>query len=67
MSTDSMTQVLSRYSVGETVRLHFFRRDELHERTMVLQGAPFKAYYLTMNDVDEDAVDRRQQWLYGAE
>ena len=26
VTTDSMTQVLSRYLVGETVRLHFFRR-----------------------------------------
>ena len=67
VTTDSISQVLGRYSVGETARLHFFRRDELQERSVVLQGAPFKAYYLTVNDDDDSASERRRQWLYGVE
>jgi predicted metalloprotease with PDZ domain len=65
VTADGISDMLKRYRVGETVRIHFFRRDELLERELVLEGAPFKAYYLTMNDDDVECMERRRQWMYG--
>jgi len=65
VTSDSIAQLLSRYAVGEKVSVHFFRRDELHERTMELQPAPFKAYYMEMDDSNIDVTERRRLWMYG--
>ena len=64
-TSEGISELLKRYSCGEVVKIHFFRRDELFEREMVLEGAPFKAYYLQLQDSDQNMIDRRQRWLYG--
>ena len=64
-TSEGISELLKRYSHGEVVKIHFFRRDELFEREMVLDGAPFKAYYLRLQDADQNISDRRQRWLYG--
>lgn len=52
------TSLLSRYSAGDTVHLHFFRRDELMQSDLILQPAPMDTCALTI--FDEAAL---QVWL----
>ncbi len=65
VSADNVVSLLERYELGEHVRVHFFRRDELQERLLTLESAPFKAYYLTLEDTDDNTLERRQKWMHG--
>ena len=53
---------VSRYRPGETVRLHTFRRDELHELQLTLQAAKPDAWTLSVKD-DKAAARARKRWL----
>jgi predicted metalloprotease with PDZ domain len=54
---------LARYKPGERVAVHGFRRDELFERTVVLQGAPLDTCSLAVAGTDATSRRRRESWL----
>lgn len=65
-TSGNVSQLLERYAVGDRVKAHFFRRDELHERTLTLDSSPFKAYFLVIDSgAADEANQRREQWLIG--
>ena len=50
---------------GTRTTVHAFRRDELFERTLVLQGAPVDTCSLAVDGTDAAARRRRERWLAG--
>jgi predicted metalloprotease with PDZ domain len=54
---------LAQYKPGERVAVHGFRRDELFERTVVLQGAPTDTCSLAVSGTDAASRRRREHWL----
>jgi len=56
---------LAQYRPGSRTAVHAFRRDELIERTLVLQGAPVDTCSLAVDATDIAARRRRERWLGG--
>lgn len=55
---------LSRYSIGETVGIHVFRRDELMKFDAVLTGEHPSKYILTLSGKETGSMkEARQRWL----
>jgi predicted metalloprotease with PDZ domain len=54
---------LAQYKPGDRVAVHGFRRDELFERTVVLQGAPIDTCALAVTGTDAASRRRREHWL----
>ena len=54
---------LAQYKPGERVVVHGFRRDELFERSVVLQGAPTDTCSLAVSGTDATSRRRREHWL----
>ncbi len=49
---------------GTRIRVHFFRRDELMERDVVIQVPPQDTAWLELDgDADPETVARRSAWL----
>jgi predicted metalloprotease with PDZ domain len=56
--------VISSYAVGDRVKVHAFRRDELMEFDVVLQQAELTTCYLTLDEKSDTKVAaRRSSWL----
>ncbi len=64
----SLEKTIARYSANSRIKLHVFRRDELHEFSVQLAPAPDDTCYLLIDDkAGDQAIGRRQQWLKGNE
>lgn len=62
----SLEGVLRRLRIGQTVRVHAFRRDELLETWLCLAPPPVTRATLAFDpEAEEEAVRRRVQWLGG--
>ncbi len=60
----NLEKQLARYSVGETVRIHVFRRDELMQFHTVLTGEHIPRYTLSVSLNETGPMkDARQRWL----
>ena len=60
-------KVIESYPVGEVLKIHAFRRDELMEFNVTLQQAESTTCYLEIDDKAEDSViKRRDKWLLTA-
>jgi predicted metalloprotease with PDZ domain len=57
---------LAPYRPGARTSVHGFRRDELFERTLVLQAAPIDTCSLAATGTDATARRRRESWLSGS-
>jgi predicted metalloprotease with PDZ domain len=64
-STRNLDKRLAQYRPGARTPVHGFRRDELFERTLVLQGAPLDTCSLAVVGTDTAARRRREHWLAG--
>jgi predicted metalloprotease with PDZ domain len=65
-SRGSFTRVLGERKPGERVRLHVFRRDELHELEATLKAPELDGVYFTLvSDAPVDVMARRDRWLKG--
>ena len=62
-NTRNLDQRLARYRPGARAAVHGFRRDELFERTVVLQSAPVDTCSLAVVTTDAAARRRRERWL----
>jgi predicted metalloprotease with PDZ domain len=56
---------LAQYRPGARITVHGFRRDELFERTLVLQRAPVDTCSLAVIGTDAAGRRRRERWLTG--
>ena len=56
---------LAQYPPGARTAVHAFRRDELLERMLVLQGAPVDTCTLAVDTTDVAGRRRRERWLRG--
>ncbi len=56
---------LAQYRPGARTSVHAFRRDELLERMLVLQGAPVDTCTLAVDTTDVAGRRRRERWLRG--
>lgn len=60
----SLEKQLARYSVGEAVEIHVFRRDELMRFDAVLQDEHIPKYILTLSKEETASMkEARQHWL----
>lgn len=66
LSQDNLEKRLARYRVGDTVRVHAFRRDELMEFAVRLQAPEYDTCYLVINDETPVSRDLRAKWLQTA-
>ena len=63
---NELDSAVSAHSVGETLSVHAFRRDELMEFKVELQQAPTDTCVLQlMDNADESVRARRDAWLAG--
>ncbi len=68
-SVDTLESMLSRYPVGEVVRLSLFRRDLLREVGLAVAAAAAdtaELYWLADDDLSERMVQRKTAWLASA-
>lgn len=59
-------RLLERAQLGDQWQLHYFRRDELLETTLVVGEAPLDTCYLTLQEgdkMDVSSLNHRQDWL----
>ena len=60
----SLEKQLARYSIGETVSIHIFRRDELMKLDAVLSGEHIPKYVLTLSGEETTSMkEARRHWL----
>ncbi|AKJ69930.1 peptidase M61 [Pandoraea thiooxydans] len=64
VTASNLDKLLARYRPGDDVRLHAFRRDELHEYVATL-SAPEPARYRLSVVKEHGAAARRARWLHG--
>ncbi|MCF7993056.1 MAG: PDZ domain-containing protein, partial [Thiohalocapsa sp.] len=57
---------IRRAAIGEPLRIHAFRRDELMELSVVPEPAPADTCELRLLDGPSDAIRRRAAWLGSA-
>ena len=62
VTPDNIDAHLGRYRAGDTVPVHAFRRDELHELQLTLEAARLDAWTLHIND-DAAGARNRKRWL----
>jgi len=63
VTPDNIDAALSRYRPGETVPVHAFRRDELHELRLTLEAAKADAWNLNVLDGFTEGTRARKAWL----
>ncbi len=62
-----LLEAAARLAAGTTVRVHAFRRDELHVVELTLQEPPSDTVWLEEDpEADEATLGRRRLWLSGA-
>lgn len=67
VTNGTLEAMLARYSVGDRLTVHAFRRDELMSFDLCLQAAPPDRVELNLQtDVDVSTLQRRNRWLTGA-
>ena len=66
VSGDKLGSVVGDHGVGDMLRVHAFRRDELMEFEVEPKAAPVDTCVLDLlDDVDGPTLARREAWLRG--
>jgi predicted metalloprotease with PDZ domain len=63
VTPDNVDAHLARYSAGETVEVHAFRRDELHVLPVKLEAAQLDAWSLSVDEDSSEGARARRAWL----
>jgi predicted metalloprotease with PDZ domain len=63
VTAKTLEKRLAHLALGDRVRLHFFRRDELIEREIAVQRAPLDTCFLSVAPSDAASRRRREAWL----
>ena len=65
VNKSSINKIINRYSVGDEVTIHAFRRDELNMFKLTLHAAELTTCYLKINDqVNIEQSKRKDEWLF---
>ncbi len=65
VSGKTLEERLERMRPGQRVRLHLFRRDELHELDLELAAPPADTCVLEVDPAQKAAARARERWLHG--